>query len=253
MTSIGTGYDLSASQFSPDGRVFQIEYAVKAVDTSSTVIGIRGKDCVVLGVEKLITSNLYEDSCSKRIFTVDINIGIAICGLLSDGRTIVNLAYKECQDYRERYSMRIPLKYLNDRISMYIHAYTLYSAVRPYGCSILIAGYEDNVPHLYAIDPFGESSGYQGYAFGKAQEAAKTEIEKLQFMELDCMDTVNEAARIIYQLHDEVKDKDFELELSWVGAINHGEHQYVPGDVFANAEEKAKQILEEESDSEMES
>lgn len=60
MTSIGTGYDLSASQFSPDGRVFQIEYALKAVENSGTAIALRGKDGVVFAVEKLVTSKLYE-------------------------------------------------------------------------------------------------------------------------------------------------------------------------------------------------
>lgn len=69
-------YDLSASQFSPDGRVFQIEYAGKSVENSGTVIGLRGKDGVVLAVEKLITSKLYEPESGARIFTIDKSIGL---------------------------------------------------------------------------------------------------------------------------------------------------------------------------------
>lgn len=69
-------YDLSASQFSPDGRVFQVEYAAKAVENSGTVIGLRGKDGVVFAVEKLVTSKLYEPGANKRIFHADEHVGI---------------------------------------------------------------------------------------------------------------------------------------------------------------------------------
>lgn len=69
-------YDLSASQFSPDGRVFQVEYAAKAVENSGTVIGLRGKDGVVFAVEKLVTSKLYEPGANKRIFNIDKHIGM---------------------------------------------------------------------------------------------------------------------------------------------------------------------------------
>lgn len=73
---INLQYDLSASQFSPDGRVFQVEYAVKAVENSGTVIALRGKDCVVFAVEKLVTSKLYEAGANKRIFNIDKHIGM---------------------------------------------------------------------------------------------------------------------------------------------------------------------------------
>ncbi|KAK7880645.1 hypothetical protein WMY93_032723 [Mugilogobius chulae] len=76
MSSIGTGYDLSASTFSPDGRVFQVEYAMKAVENSSTAVGIRCKDGVVFGVEKLVLSKLYEQGSNKRIFNIDRHVGM---------------------------------------------------------------------------------------------------------------------------------------------------------------------------------
>lgn len=71
-------YDLSASQFSPDGRVFQVEYAQKAVENSSTAIGLRGKDGVVIAVEKLVLSKLYDPGANKRIFHIDSHIGMVI-------------------------------------------------------------------------------------------------------------------------------------------------------------------------------
>ena len=95
MTSIGTGYDLSASQFSPDGRVFQIEYAGKAVENSGTTVAIRGKDGVVFAVEKIVTSKLYEKGANRRIFNIDTHIGMAAAGLVTDARQLASIARDE--------------------------------------------------------------------------------------------------------------------------------------------------------------
>lgn len=253
MSSIGTGYDLSASQFSPDGRVFQVEYAVKALDNSGTVIALKGKEGVVFAVEKLVTSKLYEPGANRRIFTIDRHVGMAVCGLIADARQIVDIARREAANYRSQYGVPIPLKYLNDRVSMYMHAYTLYSAVRPYGCSVILGGYDiTDGPAMFLIDPSGVSYGYHGCAVGKAKQAAKTEIEKLKLTDMPTQDLVKEAAKIIYLVHDELKDKNFELELSWVSKETNGDHQRVPDNVFVEAEKCAKQAMDAESDSEPE-
>ncbi|KAF5302330.1 hypothetical protein FQA39_LY10369 [Lamprigera yunnana] len=250
MSSIGTGYDLSASQFSPDGRVFQVEYAVKALENSGTIIGLKGKDGVVFAVEKLVTSKLYEPGANRRIFSIDKHVGMAVCGLIADARQIVDIARREAANYRSQYGVRIPLKYLNDRVSMYMHAYTLYSAVRPYGCSVILGSYDPtDGPAMYLIDPSGVSYGYHGCAVGKAKQAAKTEIEKLKLTNMPTQELIKEAAKIIYLVHDELKDKNFELELSWVCADTNGEHQRVPEQVFTEAEKCAKQAMDAESDS----
>jgi len=250
MSSIGTGYDLSASQFSPDGRVFQVEYALKAVENSGTAIGIRAKDGVVLAVEKLVTSKLYEHGANKRIFNIDKHIGMCIAGLLADARAVVEIARDEAVNYRNQYRSPVPLKFLVDRVSSYVHNYTLYSAVRPFGVSIILSSYtQTDGPSMYSIDPSGVSHGFFGAAAGKAKQAAKTEVEKLKMADMTCEQIVKEAAKIIYTVHDEVKDKAFELELSWVCEGSKGVHQFVPKDVFDAAEKYAKESLEE-SDSE---
>uniref|UniRef100_A0A7N8Y7X4 Proteasome subunit alpha type n=1 Tax=Mastacembelus armatus TaxID=205130 RepID=A0A7N8Y7X4_9TELE len=243
MSSIGTGYDLSASTFSPDGRVFQVEYAMKAVENSSTAIGIRCKDGVVFGVEKLVLSKLYEEGSNKRIFNIDRHVGMAVAGLLADARSLADVAREEASNFRSNYGHDIPLKHLSDRVAMYVHAYTLYSAVRPFGCSFILGSYDkDDGPQLYMVDPSGISYGYWGCAIGKAKQAAKTEIEKLQSVLFDVLCR-------IYIVHDEVKDKAFELELSWVGEITNGRHELVPKDVREEAEKYAKDSLEEDDDS----
>ncbi|XP_055643182.1 proteasome subunit alpha type-3 [Toxorhynchites rutilus septentrionalis] len=247
MSSIGTGYDLSASQFSPDGRVFQIEYAAKSVENSGTVIGLRGKDGVVLAVEKLITSKLYEPDSGTRIFTIDMSIGMAISGMIADGRAIVDIARQEAANYRQQNNRPIPLKQLNDRLSSYFHAYTLYSAVRPFGVSVVLATWtEDNGPEMYMIDPSGVSCGYFGCAVGKAKQTAKTEIEKLKLADMSVKDLITTAGKIIYQVHDELKDKDFKLELSWVCQGSNGRHQMVPDELYIAATRAGQEAVNED-------
>jgi 20S proteasome subunit alpha 7 len=252
MSSIGTGYDLSASQFSPDGRVFQVEYAQKAVENSGTAIAIRGKDGVVFGVEKLVVSKLYEAGANKRIFHIDRHIGMAVAGLLADARQLAEIAREEAANYRHQYGSSIPCKVLADRVAMYMHAYTLYSFVRPFGCSVMISSFEDGTPCLYNIEPSGICYGFHGCTIGKAKQAAKTEIEKLKMKDMLIKDLIKEVAKIIYSVHDEVKDKAFELELSWVGEHTNGKHELVPRDVFEAAESYAKAALQESDDSDEE-
>ncbi|ESN93115.1 hypothetical protein HELRODRAFT_69441 [Helobdella robusta] len=240
MSSIGTGYDLSASQFSPDGKVFQVEYAQKAVENSGTAVGIRGKNGVVFGVEKLIQSKLYEKEANKRIFHIDEHIGMAVAGLLADARQIADIAKQEASNYRSNYGNPIPCKVLADRVAMYMHAYTLYSFVRPFGCSVLLSGVDNNIPQLFTIEPSGICYGYHGCSVGKAKQAAKTEVEKVKMKDMTMRDIVKEVAKIIHIVHDELKDKAFDLEMSWIGEDTEGRHEMVPQDILEEAIKYAK-------------
>ncbi|OJT12547.1 Proteasome subunit alpha type-3 [Trametes pubescens] len=244
MTSIGTGYDLSASTYSPDGRIFQVEYANKAVENSGTAVGIRVKDGIVLAVEKLVHSKLLIPENNKRIYTVDKHIGIASAGYLADGRHLANRARDEASSYRENYRAAPTLQYVVDRVGLYVQAYTLYSSVRPFGCSTILGAVDKTGPTLFVVEPSGVSYGYRGAAVGKGRQLAKTELEKLKFDELSMREAVMEAARIIYLVHDDAKEKDFELEMSWVGDETLGIHQAVPKDLYEEAARKAKEALE---------
>jgi len=167
-------------------------------------------------------------------------------GLLADARQIADVARQDAAKYKSDYGSAIPCKVLADRLSMYMHAYTLYSFVRPFGCSVVLSSYDKtDGPQMFAIEPSGVCYGYHGCTIGKAKQAAKTEIEKIKMKEMSTADLVKEVAKIIYTVHDEVKDKAFELELSWVGEVTEGRHQFVPADVFAEAEKYAKSAMEE--------
>jgi len=280
MTSIGTGYDLQNSVFSPDGRNFQVEYAVKAVENGGTSIGIRCKDGVVLAVEKLVTSKLLKPGANKRIATIDRHIGVVSSGLVPDGRHFTSRARDEAASWRQVYKTPISTADLASRMGGYLQAYTLYSSVRPFGITAIVAGWDSELelpvdgqvgngpsvgsggkvegkkyggPGLYMIEPSGLYWGYYGAATGKGRQSAKAELEKLDLAAgtLSLKDGIMEAARIIYVAHDDNKDKDFELEMTWISNLEgptKGRHMEVPKELLEEAEVAAKKALEGEDE-----
>ncbi|KAJ7541643.1 hypothetical protein O6H91_10G068300 [Diphasiastrum complanatum] len=196
MSSIGTGYDLSVTTFSPDGRVFQVEYAAKAVDNSGTVVGIKCKDGVVFGVEKLIVSKMLLEGSNRRIHAVQRHAAMAMAGVAADGRQIVSRARAEANNYENFYGDEIPIKELCDRVASYVHLSTLYWWLRPFGSAAILGGYDRDGPQLYMIEPSGVAYRYFGAAVGKGRQAAKTEIEKLKLSELTCREGVKEVAKM---------------------------------------------------------
>ncbi|CAO1615013.1 unnamed protein product [Sympodiomycopsis kandeliae] len=250
MASQGSGYDLSSSTYSPDGRIFQIEYAQKAVENSGTVIGIKCKDGIVLAIEKLVSTKLLVKGTNRRVLNIDRTAGIATAGIIADGYHLAERARQEAKAFRDTYKFPAPIKALASRLSSYIHAFTLYSSVRPFGISTLLFGTDDDDgPQIYLIEPSGSYWGYKGAALGKGRQLAKTEIEKLDLDNLTIEQGVKEAAKIIYKVHDDAKDKDFELEMAWVGNKTKGGKGYVelvPQDKIDEAERLAKEALNED-------
>ena len=251
MSSIGTGYDLSVSTYSPDGRLFQVEYAGKAVDAAGVAVGIRCSDGVVLGVERLLHSKLLVKGANRRIQSVDEHVGLATAGLLADGRNIGSRLRDEAYNFRDTYNSPATVQILSDRLSGYVQAYTCYGSVRPFGVSSLVGGVDKTGPRLFCVEPSGVYYGYRACAIGKGRALAKTELEKIVAKEADgepvitCREAVKEVARIIYLVHDDNKDKDFELEMTWVGPETGGKHLHVPTDLLNEAEAAAKAALEE--------
>lgn len=247
MASQGTGYDLSASTYSPDGRIFQIEYATKAVEQAGTVIAVRTRDGVVFGVENQVQSRLMVPGSNRRIHSVDRHAALTSAGLLSDGKHLAGRARDEASSFVDVYKQQVPIKTLAERIALYMQAFTLYSSVRPFGASAIIGGIDEaRGPQLFVVEPSGVVWGYNGCAIGKGKQLAKTEIEKLDLNEISNEQAVEEVARIIFKAHDDAKDKEFELEVSWIGPQTNNRHEAVPAALREEAIRKAKQALDDE-------
>lgn len=254
MASIGTGYDLSSTTFSPDGRVFQIEYAAKAVENSGTCLGLRCKDGVLLALEKTIVSKMLVPGTLRRAHIVDKHASIVICGLISDGRVIVDRARKECENYKDFYDKAIPGAVLADRLAHFVHLYTLHWHVRPFGCAILLGVNEGGGEkgELYMVEPSGISYRYYACAYGKGKQAARTELEKLKLNDkegnpqISCDQAIKDLAKIVVNVHDDSKDKEYEIEMIWI-KDNEGAAM-VPRDLVRKVHDEAKKEAEADSD-----
>ena len=203
------------------------------------------------GVEKLVASKMVVEGSNRRIHSVDRHAGLAVAGLGPDGRQLVHRARAEASRYNAFYGDRIPAQVLAERLASFVHLYTLYWSVRPFGASVLLAcadvpaegEAEPSSASLFAIDTGGEVYRFFGTALGKGRQQAKTELERLKLSELSCRDALLELAKIIHRCHDE-KDKAFELELSWVCAESGWEHARVPADLARATGEAAKAAIE---------
>ena len=203
-------------------------------------------------------------------------------GLLPDGKHFVNRARDEASNWRKVYKTPITTSDLASRMGGYLQAYTLYSSVRPFGITAIVAGWDSELelpvdgqvgsgpsigsggkvegkkyggPGLYMIEPSGLYWGYYGAATGKGRQTAKAELEKLDLAggTLSLEDGVKEAARIIHVAHADNKDKEFELEMTWISGLDgptKGRHQEVPKDILEEAERLAKVALEGEDEEE---
>ncbi|ODQ55318.1 N-terminal nucleophile aminohydrolase [Saitoella complicata NRRL Y-17804] len=251
MSSIGTGYDLSNSTFSPDGRVFQVEYASKAIENAPTAIGLRTSTYTLLALAKLRPSALLTPNTDRRISHVDRHAGVAFSGLVPDGMHFVKRAREEAGGWRKNYKERISGKVLAERMGGYLQAYTMYSSVRPFGIAGIIGAVDEDGPQLYMVEPSGLYWGYHATAAGKGRQLARTELEKLDLSSLSPADAVKHAARIILLTHDDAKEKDIELEMSWVAVKGAGEgevgpreagiHEFVPRELIEEAVRAARE------------
>jgi 20S proteasome subunit alpha 7 len=254
MASSGSGYDLSTSTFSPDGRIFQVEYATKAVENASTVIGIKAVDGIVLGVAKPIYHKMVVPNTAsyKRIHSIDTHLGIAATGFVPDARVAVSRAMDEASAYEQQYAVKMPPKLLADRLGEYMHYFTLHSSLRAFGAACVVAGYDADVQEhsLALVEPNGAAYSYFGVAIGKGKQAAKTELEKLQLHKpestITALQAVQHISKILLLLHRENNDtasKPLEMELSWICQDSQWKHVGVPRDILAAAKTWAEEQL----------
>ncbi len=182
MFTPGFGYDRAITIFSPDGRLFQVEYALEAVKRGTTAVGVRCPEGVVLAVEKRVVP--LQESVEK-IYIIDDHIGTAIAGLTSDARILVAEARLQAQINKLNYDTPISVEILTKRIGDLKQLYTQHAGVRPFGVSLLIAGVDDYGSHLFVTDPSGTYWGYKATAIGAGASSAMEILEKEYRDDLD--------------------------------------------------------------------
>ena len=177
MQPSGRGYDHGITTFSPDGRLFQVEYARESVKRGTTTAGLKFRDGVVLVCDKRIVSRLIIPESIEKMFKIDNHIGVATSGLVADARQLVARARVESQVNRITYADTIPVDVLVKKLCDFKQSFTQYGGSRPFGTALLIGGVDDNGIHLYETDPSG---AYQSYHAGAIGSGRNTVIEHFE-------------------------------------------------------------------------
>jgi 20S proteasome subunit alpha 4 len=158
---------------------FQVEYAQEAVKKGSTAVGVRGKDVVVLGVEKKAVAKLQDERTVQKICVLDNHVMMAFAGLTADARIIIKKARQECQSYRLTVEDPVSLEYITRHVAGMKQRYTQYAGRRPYGISCLLTGFDDDgTPHLYQTDPAGVYTEWKANAIGRNAKTVREFLEK---------------------------------------------------------------------------
>lgn len=158
-------YDRGITIFSPDGRLYQVEYAREAVKRGSPVVGIRTGDGVVLAARKSARSPLLEPESIEKLLPVDDHVGVATAGNVADGRQLLDFARRRAQVEQLRYGERIDVETLTKSLTDHIQEFTQTGGARPFGAALLVAGV-DPKPHLYECDPGGTPTAWKATAIG---------------------------------------------------------------------------------------
>ena len=171
-------YDRGITIFSPDGRLYQVEYAREAVKRGTASIGIRTDDGVVLVVDKRIRSPLMERTSVEKIHKADDHIGIASAGHVADARQLIDFARRQAQVNHLRYGEPVGVETLTKEITDYIQQYTQVGGARPFGVALIIAGIANGEPRLYETDPSGTPYEWKALAVGADRSDIRDYLEE---------------------------------------------------------------------------
>ncbi|MFQ5406419.1 MAG: archaeal proteasome endopeptidase complex subunit alpha [Candidatus Micrarchaeia archaeon] len=200
-----SAYDRAITVFSPDGRLFQVEYAREAVKTGSTSIGLVSKDGAVLVAHKRISSNLIVGESHEKIFTIDTHLFASSSGLVADARKLVDFSRLEAQKHKLTFDEVIPVEMLAKLVGDHIQFYTQYAGVRPYGVSLLVAGINSkgSQAQLFETDPSGALFEYKAAAIGSGKKEVEDFLGKEYKDDLSTLDAIKLALKALKKVVEE--------------------------------------------------
>ena len=197
-------YDRGITIFSPDGRLYQVEYAREAVKRGTASIGVRTPEGVIIAVDKRIRSPLMERDSVEKIHKADDHIGIASAGHVADARQLIDFARRRAQLNQLRYGEPIAVETLTKEVTDYIQQYTQVGGARPFGVALIIAGIANGEPRLYETDPSGTPYEWKALAVGSDRADIREYLEDNYEDDL----TLDEGVRLALEALASVNDDE---------------------------------------------
>jgi len=185
-------YGFSLTTFSPSGKLVQIEYALARVASGATSLAVKAKNGVILATEKKLPSLMDQNSIQKINLITD-NIALVYSGMGPDCRVLLRKGRKKAQAYYRTYKDHISVAQIVKELASIMQEYTQSGGVRPFGVSLLIAGWDDQGPQLYQVDPSGSYFAWKACAIGKNFTSAKTFLEKRYSEDIEIEDAIHTA------------------------------------------------------------
>jgi len=213
------GYDRTATMFSPEGTILQVEYAEKAVRHGSSSIGMVCTDGVFLIADKRVEDKLVVQKSASKIYEIDYHLICSIAGIISDARVLVERAQLLAQQHRVTYDSPIEPELAIKEISTLKQQFTQWGGARPFGSSIMIAGINGKKPEIYASDVTGNYFNYHANAIGENDEKIKEKLRERYKYDL----TLKKGVKIALDIFEEIKEKKFDIskfELSYIRIDN---------------------------------
>jgi len=217
-------YDSRTTIFSPEGRLYQVEYAMEAISHAGACVGILATDGVVLAAEKKTTSKLLETNVSsEKMYKIDDHIACAVAGITADANILINNARLSAQRYTFSYQEPMPLEQLVAQLCDLKQGYTQYGGLRPFGVSFLYAGWDDHFGfQLYHSDPSGNYGGWKATAIGANNQAAQSILRADYKPEVNIEEALKLAVKVMAKTMDSTSLNSEKLEFAYVHKTKAG-------------------------------
>ncbi|HEV2316570.1 MAG TPA: archaeal proteasome endopeptidase complex subunit alpha [Thermoplasmata archaeon] len=172
-------YDRASTVFSPDGRLFQVEYALQAIQMGGTAVALSYNDGIVfVAYRNLPVSQLAESGSIEKSFALDRGLGCVTAGLIADSRVLVDFLRLEAQRYKITFGETIPLPLLAGALGTHLQQFTQFGGTRPFAVSLLLGGFNSHKPELIELDPSGATIGWKAYAIGRNRRQVADFLEE---------------------------------------------------------------------------
>lgn len=211
------GYDMTPTMYSPDGRIYQVEYAIETVKRGTLAVGVKSKEGVVMAVEE-IPRKLQVSGITQKIFQVDDHIGIAAAGYIPDARVQVDDARTFSQSHKLIYDEEVEVETVAKHLADRCHQYTQYSGVRPFGVALIISGVDQSGNRIYVTDPSGTFVSYTAVAIGAGADDVNSFLEK-NYKDDMSLDDASALAIAAIELRAESKEEK-SIKMSRITAQN---------------------------------